>query len=330
MRTWLYFLLITITIACSDSDDDFNGTVTLNPWLSTLELPLAVSHASAEVLANEVIILGGFTHPDSGVVSGSILSFDPSSSTFSELGKMITPRAALSTVQVQGKIWTLGGIVRDSSGLRLTTTVEVYDPDNDAWENKGVMKRARADAAVCECMGKVYVFGSSAFGNADADFTMEIYDPAIDEWQEGKTIELGASFFGGDCITQENTMFFFVTTEVGIQVFEFDPGQNIIQQLPSDDASKISSSSKPKVQSINDLVYVLEDQFVAVFSTEAKEWVQVTTSRSKTPLLTAFTSVAVNDEIFAFGGTEPAAYFGLGDGRPSTNVDVAAVSELDD
>jgi len=92
---------------------------------------------------------------------------------------MPTPRSALCTAVLDGKIYAIGGLKNEEAAL---SVVEVYDPATDTWDSKTPMPTARCvmDCAVVD--GKIYVFGGSNTGGASIISTVEEYDTATDTW----------------------------------------------------------------------------------------------------------------------------------------------------
>lgn len=101
-------------------------------------------------------------------------------SPITEKTPMPTPRSALCTSVIDGKIYTIGGLRNEEAVL---SVVEVYDPLTDSWDTKTPMPTARCvmDCAVVE--GKIYVIGGSDTGGPTILSTVEVYDPATDTWE---------------------------------------------------------------------------------------------------------------------------------------------------
>jgi N-acetylneuraminic acid mutarotase len=94
-----------------------------------------------------------------------------------------TPRGALSTSVVDGKIYAIGG-TNFSAGLTFSN-VEVYDPVMNTWDTtKAPMPTARwlmcsTNTAV---NGKIYAIGGLTTFPGDALATVEVYDTVTDSW----------------------------------------------------------------------------------------------------------------------------------------------------
>lgn len=107
---------------------------------------------------------------------------------------MSTPRAELSAVVLEGKIYAIGGRDEDGKALR---TVERYDPSTEQWEEVAPMNRARYGATAVVWDGRILVIGGrgpeddDGVGNAEYEAlsSVEAYVPASDTWQAFPELE---------------------------------------------------------------------------------------------------------------------------------------------
>ena len=126
---------------------------------------------------------------------GNSLRF--STAAWMQKADMPTARACFSTSVVDGKIFAIGGRIHlewDEYGDMSLSTVEMYDPETDAWERRADMPTARAAVSVSVVDGKIYAIGGSekkkyqvprGFGvDAKELPTVEMYDPATDTWTQ--------------------------------------------------------------------------------------------------------------------------------------------------
>lgn len=91
---------------------------------------------------------------------------------------MPTARGYLSSVEIGGKIYVIGG---DSTGSgTVVATNEMYDPATDSWTTKAPMLTARALPGIAEVNGKIYVIGGTTGGPVLN--TNEEYDTLTDSW----------------------------------------------------------------------------------------------------------------------------------------------------
>jgi len=97
------------------------------------------------------------------------------------LAPMPTARRGHAVVPFDGKLYVIGG---DAGGVRVLSTVEIYDPLTDNWSTGSPMPTARSGMGAVGMNGKIYTIGGttrSTFENS----TVEIYDPATDSWEAG-------------------------------------------------------------------------------------------------------------------------------------------------
>jgi N-acetylneuraminic acid mutarotase len=97
---------------------------------------------------------------------------------------MPTPRNGLAVVAYDGLVYAIGGV--DSDGA--TGSVEVYDPQSDAWDVREPKPQPVGfiSAAVLEDegagMAAIYVPGGTGEGQRPLN-VLEVYDPAQDSWE---------------------------------------------------------------------------------------------------------------------------------------------------
>ncbi|MGH7940582.1 MAG: kelch repeat-containing protein [Limisphaerales bacterium] len=105
-------------------------------WTNTGMMPSGLFASTATLLLNgQVLIAGGFTYVDSEppgteVVTNSCFLYNPATQTWSETGKMGTPRVFDSaTLLPDGRVLVAGG----SDGNNLLDSIELYDPASGTW-----------------------------------------------------------------------------------------------------------------------------------------------------------------------------------------------------
>ena len=110
---------------------------------------------------------------------------------------MPTARTGFATSVVNGKVFVMGGNIqlkRGEFGDISTSTVEMYDPKSDTWEQKANMPTARSGVSVSVVDGKIYAIGGSklktiqmprGFSSESEELaTVEMYDPVTDTWTQ--------------------------------------------------------------------------------------------------------------------------------------------------
>jgi N-acetylneuraminic acid mutarotase len=124
-------------------------------------------------------------------------AYDTVTDTWTRKPDMPTPRNALSTAVVDGKVYAIGGWGYDRpeggwESIDKTTigqdfaTVEVYDPKTDTWATRADMPTPRSHMTVSTLNGKIYAIGGGArivAGRSAEDRPLlEVYDTATNRW----------------------------------------------------------------------------------------------------------------------------------------------------
>jgi N-acetylneuraminic acid mutarotase len=100
--------------------------------------------------------------------------------TWTQKANMPTPRWALATAMVDGKIYAIGGMTSEP-GSEVISTVEVYDPATNTWARKADMPTPRSSLSASVVNGKIYAIGGSPLPYTGLS-TVEMYDPETDTW----------------------------------------------------------------------------------------------------------------------------------------------------
>jgi len=93
---------------------------------------------------------------------------------------MLTPREGMTVVELDGKIYTIGG--KDHPGYSALGIMEIYDPVRDEWSSGPSLIHSRFLAAGAAHDGKIFVFGGRN-GNSILH-SSEMYDPANGVWED--------------------------------------------------------------------------------------------------------------------------------------------------
>lgn len=114
--------------------------------------------------------------------------------TWASLAPLPGPRQETAVVALGGEAFVIGGIV---DNFEIVTTVEAYDPLDDAWRSLAPLPRAlhHADAAVVD--GQLVVAGGLTGLNFAGNQRVSLYDAAADVWREGAPLPVGTERGGG-------------------------------------------------------------------------------------------------------------------------------------
>ena len=119
------------------------------------------------------------------------------------ISQLPTKRSAFSTAVVDGKIYLIGGFLRENrnGGPLGLSTVEVYDTKNNSWQRLTDMPTPRLLSGTAVVDGKIYVVGGfSWIGIPGVDIKMlkvvEVYDPQTDTWSRKQDMSTPRRQFG--------------------------------------------------------------------------------------------------------------------------------------
>jgi N-acetylneuraminic acid mutarotase len=180
----------------------------LDSWSKLPDMQEALDGATASLVDGKVFVIGG-TQYDSltqeRISISTVEEYDPETKTWVKKTDMPTPRYALSSCVINGKIYVIGGMISTFQMVTpvfATKAVEVYDPQTDTWTKKADMPAPRADAALAVLNGKIYIFGGTETDDGSATSTIFVYDPDLDQWTTSssmpfKRLALSASMVDG-------------------------------------------------------------------------------------------------------------------------------------
>lgn len=233
------------------------------------------------------------------------------------VSQLPTGRSAFSTAVIDGKIYLIGGLLfesekRNTFGL---STVEVYDTENNSWQQLADMPTPRlyAEAAVVD--GKIYVVG----GYRVIDRRMktlkvvEVYDPQTDTWVRKQDMSIPRRQFGIGVVVGK------IYAIGGENFFDFEKPQLLNQMEVYDPVSDIwakradlpSRRDEVKVAVVRDTIYVIGGSgwppigLGAVLATIEAYHPKTNRWREKSDmpnLRTDFSTVVVDDKIYLIGG----------------------------
>ncbi len=170
-------------------------------WTRKEDMPTARSDFSTSVVDGKIFAIGGQVRLELDEFGDLTLSkvemYDPETDTWERRTDMPTPRSAVSTSVVDGKIFAIGGDQAEkikvprgySWKTKKLTTVEMYDPATDTWTQKADMPTPRSFLSTSVMDGKIYAIGGMSNSNEQWRLeTVEVYDPATDTWAKARDI----------------------------------------------------------------------------------------------------------------------------------------------
>ncbi len=92
---------------------------------------------------------------------------------------MPSARTEVTAATLNGRIYVVGGLDADGNSL---ATVEVFDPEREAWSNAAPLPEGRDHQRLAVLRGRLYSVGgfSRFLGPPTAD--VSVYDEHIDRW----------------------------------------------------------------------------------------------------------------------------------------------------
>jgi N-acetylneuraminic acid mutarotase len=123
----------------------------------------------------------------------ALLRYDPAADVWTALASLQQSREHTAAVVLDGEIVALAG---RWAGVGELTSVEIYDPVTDTWRSGPPMAVARGGfgAAVAPSGegGRIVVAGGEVLtGERRALASVEIYDPALEQWTAGPDLPVG-------------------------------------------------------------------------------------------------------------------------------------------
>ena len=154
---------------------DFSTVEVYDPetdtWATRADMPTPRSHMTVSALGGTIYAIGGgarIVAQRSGEQRPLLEVYDTATNRWARAADLPTPRSALSSSVVDGRIYVMGGA--SSSGptasteellrtMRILSVVEVYDPASGRWTKAADLAAPRGWFSTSVVNGKVYVVG---------------------------------------------------------------------------------------------------------------------------------------------------------------------------
>ena len=143
---------------------------------------------------------------------------------------MPTRRGAHSAVELDGKIYVLGGA--NAAGMALTA-VEMYDPATDSWSTLTAMPTPREHLAAAAIAPLIYVVGGRSLGDQGLtnNNVLEAYSPAEDRWISLRAMPTARGGLAAAVLERKLYVFGGEFPGVFFQNEEYDPATNTWRTL---------------------------------------------------------------------------------------------------
>ena len=310
-------------------------------WTRKKDMPTARSEFSTSVVDGKIFAIGGQVRLEQDEFGDITLSkvemYDPKTDTWEQKANMPTPRSAVSTSVVDGKIFAIGGDhlkkIKRYKGWGIEAkklpTVEMYDPTTDTWTQKADMPTVRSYLSTSVMDGKIYAIGGMSNSNEQWRLeTVEVYDPATDTWAKMESINharscAAISVVNGEIYAIGGRGWSGIQSEpdpylASVEVFNLKTNQwQEITEMPTPRTSHTASIVDGKVYVIGG--YVQEDKeyknlaTIEIYEPATDRWTQapdMLIGRS------GHTTEVIDGQIYIFGGDSDGAE------GPLTSVEV--------
>ena len=147
-------------------------------WAHVSDMP---SPRAAHVLVSveDTIYVVGGVGPD----ARALWAYNPVANSWTiDLSPLPTAREHLTAVAVGGLIYAIAGRWQGRGNLG---TVEIYDPETDAWTPGPNLPTPRGGLAAAVVNGRIHVGGGEELSTGRTFDTHEIYDPETGAWETG-------------------------------------------------------------------------------------------------------------------------------------------------
>ena len=137
---------------------------------------------AAEHIDSKIYVVGGTG--GNGKITDTVQIFDTKEGIWKNGAPLPFPLDHAGLSSFGGKLYLVGGFEPTPQGRHPTSTLLVYDPMLDRWDEKSPMPSARAGLSADFVDGIMYVIGGS-FGDNEGQLTLnEAYDPTNDTWSK--------------------------------------------------------------------------------------------------------------------------------------------------
>jgi N-acetylneuraminic acid mutarotase len=206
-----------------------------NSWETKTPIPTARSDFQASEVDEKIYLIGGRIESESSSIteiSAQVEIYDPTSDTWAIGSPIPTAVAGYASAVLDGKIYVISGVTRDSTYTNLT---QIYDPKTDEW-SLGAPISMSVNAAVAGATNgtkvakAIYVIGgSNATHPLNGQYTNQVYFPEINSWTIAASMPVDRA---GSAIAVVNDVFYVmggghnIFTRDSIIVMQYTPLTN--------------------------------------------------------------------------------------------------------
>jgi hypothetical protein len=209
-----------------------------------------------------------------------------------------TLRATLSTAEVDGKIYAIGGM----NNQVVKPATEMYDPGLDKWEKKADMLTPRKGLVTVAVNGKIYAIGGGT-QSWQALSTVEEYDPKTDKWEKTENMPSPRYHFQATAL---NGKIYVIggwdtgdSAVLAVEVFDPEIGEwERLKDMPFHIGTGFACAGEGKIYLVGG---VGETNGLVEFEPQGQKW----TSLARMPTFRfALSGAMVDGKIHAIGGMD--------------------------
>ena len=172
-------------------------------WKRKADMSRPRSGFSTVVINGKIYAIGGEHRRENGAPLFSVEAYDPATDTWTQITNLPEARYHHASSVVDGKIYVFGGngvIWRRGQPIhKIFSTLDVYNPATNTWEQKADMLTARSVPSTAVANGKIYAVGGWAAGGqaiVPINNLVEVYDPAVDKWTQKREMPTRRMWLG--------------------------------------------------------------------------------------------------------------------------------------
>ena len=145
-------------------------------WAKAQSMNRERCSAALSVVNGEIYAIGGMSWPGVEVEPALYLSsvevFNPKTNQWQDRTEMSGPKAYHTASVIDGKIYVVGGYLREGEASKFLSTVEIYNPTTDRWTQEPDMPISKWGHATEVVDGQIYIFGGGPVTS------VQVYDPS--------------------------------------------------------------------------------------------------------------------------------------------------------
>ena len=144
-------------------------------WAKVQSMNCARCSAAIGVVNGEIYVIGGLGSPpiqdQSDLYLSNVEVFNPKTNQWQKKTEMSVPKADHTATVLNGKIYVIGGYLRENKKFKDFPTVEIYDPTTDRWTQEPDLPMGKWGHETEVIDEQIYIFGGGPLTS------VHVYDP---------------------------------------------------------------------------------------------------------------------------------------------------------